>query len=101
MNRATSRLLLVGVAIALVIAASSAWLASSHPDGLDSVSQAQGFGEQAKDAPYQVLPDYTVPGVADERLSTVLAGAIGVVVVTAICLGAGALLRRRSPASRA
>lgn len=88
-------LLLTGIVIAIVIAGASAFLASSSPDGLERVAEDVGFIERAQDAPYNVLPDYTVPFLGEGPLSTVAAGIIGVVIVTALTLGAGALLRRR------
>lgn len=92
-------LIIVGIAIALVVAGASAWLASGEPDGLERVAEDHAFIDRAQDPGYQLLPDYTVPGIEDERLSTVLAGAIGVLAVAAIALGAGALLRRRRAGS--
>lgn len=88
-------LILIGVAIALLVAVSSAWLASGDPDGLERVAEDQDFIDTAQDPGYEVLPDYTIPGVEDERLSTAIAGIIGVAVVGALALGAGMLLRRR------
>lgn len=90
------RLLIAGLAIALVVAVSSAWLASGDPDGLERVAEDHEFVDTAQDPGYEVLSDYTVPGVEDERWSTALAGVIGVAVVAALSLGAGILLRRRS-----
>ncbi len=92
---ATRRLILGGIVIAILIAASSAFLASSSPDGLERVAEDHGFLDRAQGAPYQVLPDYTVPGLGDGPMSTIAAGAIGVVLVAGVALGAGALLRRR------
>ena len=89
-------LLIAGIAIAFVIASASAFLASSEPDGLERVAENRGFLEQAQDAPYQVLPDYTVPGLGEGPASTIRAGVIGVLAVTVLTLGAGALLRRRA-----
>lgn len=98
MTPAQRSLLIVGIAIALVIASASAFLASSEPDGLERVAENHGFLEQAQDAPYQVLPDYTVPGLGDGPASTIAAGIVGVLAVTGLTMGAGALLRRRAPA---
>jgi len=88
-------LLIAGILIAFCIATASAFLASGSPDGLERVAEDLGFIETARDAPYNVLPDYTVPGLGEGPLSTVAAGIIGVLVVTALSLGAGTLLRRR------
>ncbi|MDO9444734.1 MAG: PDGLE domain-containing protein [Dehalococcoidia bacterium] len=89
-------LILIGAAIAVVVAVSSAWLASGDPDGLERVAEDHEFTDTAKDPGYEILPDYTIPGVENERLSTALAGIVGVAVVGALSLGAGMLLRRRS-----
>lgn len=95
MRSTRSRLILVGVAIALVVAGFASFLASPDPDGLERVAEDQGFIERAEDAPYNVLPDYTVPGLGEGPASTVVAGAIGVLLVTGVTMGAGAMLRRR------
>jgi len=85
----------VGIAIAICIAAASAFLASGSPDGLERVAENHGFVERGQEAPYRLLPDYTVPGLGEGPASTIAAGVVGVVLVTALTLGAGALLRRR------
>jgi len=92
---ATRRLILGGLVIAIVIAAASAFIASGSPDGLERVAQDHGFLDRAQDAPYRVLPDYTVPGLGDGPISTIVAGAVGLVLVAGIALGAGSILRRR------
>ena len=92
MNRLS--LLFVGLAIAGLVAASSAWLASGDPDGLERVAEDKGFIDTAKDPGYEILPDYTIPGI-DGAVSTAIAGLIGVVLMAGIGLGAGYLLRRR------
>ncbi|MFA7295604.1 MAG: PDGLE domain-containing protein [Dehalococcoidia bacterium] len=88
-------LLLTGIAIALLVAAVASFAASPAPDGLERVAEDQGFLERAQDARYELLPDYTIPGLGEGPLSTAAAGAVGVLVVAAATLGAGALLRRR------
>lgn len=91
-------LLLGGLLIAAVIAISSAWLASSHPDGLERVAEDHEFIDTAKDPGYEILPDYTIPGI-DGELSTALAGVVGVVIMLGVGLGAGYVLRRRHESS--
>jgi len=86
--------LFAGLIIASVVAISSAWLASGDPDGLERVAEDEEFIQHAEDPGYEILPDYTVPGV-DGAISTALAGVIGVGVVAAIGLGAGYVLRSR------
>ena len=86
-------LLAVGLGIALGVAFLSP-LASSDPDGLERVAEDEEFLEEAKDAPYQVIPDYLFPGVEDESVATILSGVLGVLIVAALTLGIAFLLRR-------
>lgn len=83
---------LVGVGIALLITLFSPW-ASSHPDGLERVAEDHGFLEEAKGPSYEIIPDYTFPGVHDARLATILSGITGVLIVAAIAIGLGILLQ--------
>lgn len=96
--RKRTGLILGGLLIAAVVAFSSAWLASSHPDGLERVAEDQGFSDSAKDPGFEILPGYTIPGI-DGELSTALAGVAGVVIMLGVGLGAGYLLRRRNETS--
>ena len=89
-------LLAGGIALALLVVFALAPNASAQPDGLERVAEDAGFAEQAQDARISLLPDYTIPGVEDETLSTILAGVSGVLAVAAITLLAGWALRARS-----
>jgi hypothetical protein len=83
-----------GLAIAGVIAALAAAFASGDPDGLDSVAIEQGFEEAGKEPGFEVLPDYTIPGV-DGTVSTIVAGIIGIAIVVLLVFLVGRLLARR------
>ncbi len=83
-----------GLAIAAVVAILAANFASGDPDGLDSVAIQKGFEEAGKDAGFQVLPDYTIPGF-DGTISTVIAGLVGIAVVFVLVFLLGRLLARR------
>ena len=96
MRRRNLALLAGGLALALLVVFALAPNASAQPDGLERVAEDQGFADRAQDAPHSLLPDYTIPGVEDETLSTILAGVIGVAVVAAIALLAGWALRARA-----
>ncbi len=85
-----------GLAVALLVVFALAPNASPEPDGLERVAEDEGFADHAQDAPYSLLPDYTIPGIEDETLSTILAGVTGVAVVAAIGLLAGWALRPRA-----
>lgn len=84
-----------GIIIAAIIVVVLAPLASGDPDGLEWVAGEQGFIQSAQDAVYSIFPDYTIPGVDDPVVSTVLAGLIGVGIVFLIMFALGRLLARR------
>ena len=89
-------------------------LASPYSDGLERVAEAfaepgaveidpvgfalpeepQFFGE-AQDAPFNILPDYTLPPLGETGLSTILAGMVGVLVVFGVAYGVGQVSRGR------
>jgi hypothetical protein len=84
----------VGLAIAALVVIVLAPLASPDPDGLERVAGDHGFVDSARDALYEIIPDYTVPGF-DGNWSTILAGLIGVVLVFGLMVMVGRLLVRR------
>jgi hypothetical protein len=86
----------LGLAVAFALAFFVSPEASSKPDGLNKVAIDQGFSDQEKahateDSP---LAGYGVEGVDDDRLSTGLAGIVGVAVTFAIGGGMFLVLRR-------
>jgi len=68
--------------------------ASGDPDGLERVAEDIGFLDLGIDAPYQILPDYTIPFLGETGLSTVLAGVVGALVVFGILFLIGRNLRK-------
>jgi len=91
-----------GLAVALLLAFLVSPEASSEPDGLNKVAIDQGFADQEQahgleDGP---LAGYGVKGVDDERMSTGLAGVIGVATTFALGFGLFGLVRRNGRNSR-
>jgi hypothetical protein len=84
-----------GLGIAAIVVIILAPLASPDPDGLEAIAGEHGFLADAQDALYSIIPDYTVPGVDDPVISTILAGLVGVAIVFLVMVGLGYLLRRR------
>jgi cobalt/nickel transport system permease protein len=74
---------LAGLLIALAFTLLSP-LASSSPDGLERVAEDNDFLDAAKAPPFEVLADYLFPGIENEAAATILAGAVGTVIVFAI-----------------
>jgi len=69
-------------------------LASANPDGLERVAEDMGFLHLGQSAPYQILPDYTIPFLGETALSTILAGAVGALVVLGLMIVLGKSLRK-------
>lgn len=104
-NRGHSRrnwsiVIAVGVAIALAITLFSPF-ASSDPDGLERVAEDKEFIDTAENPSYEIIPDYTFPGVENERLATILSGIVGVLIVAALGLGIGYWMKRTARANAA
>jgi cobalt/nickel transport system permease protein len=55
-----------------------------------------GFLQTAQDAPYEILPDYTLPFLGETAVSTILAGVIGVLLVGGVMVLVARTIRRRS-----
>lgn len=85
----------VGIGLSALVVIVLAPLASGDPDGLERVGEDLGFNEGAEGPAYEILPDYSVPGLDDPVITTIAAGLIGVLVVYAIMLLVGRLLSRR------
>lgn len=84
-----------GVVISLLAVLLSP-LASASPDGLERVAEDMGFLELGQSAPYEILPDYTIPFLGETALSTIAAGAVGALVLLGLMVVIGQSLRRRS-----
>lgn len=71
-------------------------LASADPDGLERVAEDMGFLYLGQSAPYQILPDYTIPFLGETALSTIVAGVVGALVVLGLVIVLGQSLRRKT-----
>jgi cobalt/nickel transport system permease protein len=86
-----------GLVISLAAVLLSPW-ASGSPDGLERVAEEKGFLDRGEDPAYEILPDYTVPLVENQVLTTILAGAVGVLIAFGAAYGL-ARARRSSGSS--
>ncbi|MFC1541804.1 PDGLE domain-containing protein [Candidatus Latescibacterota bacterium] len=89
------RSIIILLAISLAIAGVLSWYASSHPDGLERIAEKLNFIKSAKDSPYEVMPDYTVPGVHG-FLSNGLSGIIGVLVTFGLVILIGKIMYHKN-----
>ena len=89
--------LVVGLAVATLLAGVLSYYASSHPDGLERVAEQAGFADTAEESATAdgPLADYRVKGVEDDRAAGGLAGVIGAAAVLALSLGLVHVVRRR------
>jgi cobalt/nickel transport system permease protein len=87
-----------GLLIAIALAVASP-LASANPDGLEFVAEEQGFADKAQASSLQIIPDYVMPGIADERVATIVAGILGVIVVFFAAIAVAYLRRNRTTSS--
>lgn len=78
-------ILIGGIGIALLLAILSP-LASSNPDGLEKVAEDLGFLSKGQGPLYNIIPDYVFPGIHDEKLATIIAGVLGVLLIASVAL---------------
>jgi len=71
--------------------------ASQFPDGLEKVAEKLGFLDKQMEKPVipAPIPDYSFPGIKNEKLATSLAGLVGVVLIFGIGLGIGIILKKK------
>jgi cobalt/nickel transport system permease protein len=89
------RRLAIGVVIAGGVATLASLFASADPDGLEAVAEQLGFLDAGLSAPFELFPDYTIPGL-DGTASTVVAGLLGMIVVIGVLMALGRLARSRT-----
>ena len=88
----------IALALAIGLATAVSPFASPNPDGLEKVAEQKAFLDEGKlhslqeDSP---IPDYSFPGIENERLATGMAGFVGTLGVFAIGWGLAWLVRRR------
>jgi cobalt/nickel transport protein len=70
-------------------------LASTFPDGLETVAETLGIGE--REPSWQgVMPNYTFPSISNAYASKFLSGLIGILLVLAFAFVVGKVLTRGS-----
>ena len=97
MKRRLDGFIFIGLGISLLMALFLSPFASPHPDGLEKVADRQGFlekGETWKFWKYAPLPDYTLPWIKNEKVSTALSGLIGTLAIFLIAIGIGRLINK-------
>ena len=70
----------LGLGAIALVAAGVSFVASANPDGLEYVYERLGSAFQATPVLGGAMPDYVMPGIANETLAGVLAGLVGLIV---------------------
>ena len=100
MKRQLDGFVWIGLGIALILALFLSPFTSTSPDGLEKVAETKGFAEKGetwkfwKHAP---LPDYNIPWINNEKVSTALSGLIGTLAIFFIAFGIGKLIKKSPP----
>ncbi|MGM9572481.1 MAG: PDGLE domain-containing protein [bacterium] len=83
-------LLLISIALAVFLSP----FASSSPDGLDYTAEILNFADasEGKELFQALIPDYAVPFISNEKLSTSAAGLIGTLLMFAVPYGIGKII---------
>lgn len=89
------KVLLLILALSLFLALILSPFASSWPDGLEKVAEKLGFAEMMTGKPVikSPLPDYSLPGLKNEKLSTALAGFLGTLITFVLVVIVGKILK--------
>ena len=85
-KRGNHSILISGGLITLILAFLSP-LASSSPDGLESVAKSYSFLNLAKGSFYQIFPDYLFPGMQNGTAAKIVAGILGAVITFGVIYG--------------
>jgi hypothetical protein len=97
MKRRFDGFIWIGLGISLLLALFLSPFASPSPDGLEKVAEAKGFlekGESWQFWKYAPLPDYGIPWIKNEKVSTALSGLIGTLGIFFLALGIGKLFKK-------
>ena len=86
---------IIVVALILVSLAILIPFASSNPDGLEQVISSQGMQEQPS-VWEGIMADYSIAGINNAYVSTLLAGSIGVVIVFLAGIVLGKMIPKKS-----
>jgi len=67
--------------ISIVIGGFLSLFASSSPDGLEKVAEAQGFLDRGQQLFTSIMPDYQVSAIQSEMMGTSIAGIVGTCIM--------------------
>lgn len=68
--------------------------ASGEPDGLERVAYDHGFMDREAENSFEIIPDYSLPGIDNELIATSSAGLIGVIIMFVLVYYVGKVLKK-------
>ena len=88
--------IIIGLFIALTLAAFLSPFASPWPDGLEKVAENKGFLEKGEGEPIinAPMPDYTFSKISNEKATTAFAGISGTLLIFGLGCILGLSLRK-------
>lgn len=86
--------IIFGIILAVCLVIFIAPFASKHPDGLKRIAQDKGFLEKEKAQLPAVISGYLLPGIKNEKLSVIIAGILGVIIVFLVSYFLSVLIRK-------
>ena len=92
--------IIVGLAAALLVGAVVSYFASGNPDGLEKTQENLGAADtayQGLQAPPVAFQEYSLTWLGEGFWGNAAAGVFGSLLVMALLLGLGRLLRRKRP----
>jgi len=90
--------IIIGIVVSLFLAGLISIFASPWPDGLEKVAEDKGFLEKGEIEPpiKSPIPDYTFPGLKNEKIATSVAGILGTAIVFVLGYGVSALIKKKN-----
>ena len=73
--------IIFGIILAVCLVIFIAPFASKYPDGLERIARDKGFLEKEEARLPAVISGYSFPGIKNEKLSAIIAGILGVIIV--------------------
>jgi len=96
MDKRTKRLIIGGIVAAILIGILSAFIASSDPDGLEKSIEEILPDFEDDHIIESPMPDYNVPSVGENPISSSIAIIVGIIIVFILAYGLGYLLKRKN-----
>lgn len=86
--------IIFGIILTALLMIFLAPFASKRPDSLERIAQDRGFLGKEKSLLPAVIFGYSLPGIKNEKLSVIIAGILGVIIVFLVSYFISVLIRK-------